>query len=110
MGELILFRPAAGPRKDSAERAESAKILFFTGVRYQRMSDPLAASEGGDSDAPRSGGVGDQRLEIGVLGPATFRLPSFAASISSDDGTPLPNERRPSERMAINDDALRAAA
>ena len=58
MGELILFRSAAGPRKDSAERAESAKILFFTGVRYQRMSDPLAASEGGDSDAPRSGGVG----------------------------------------------------
>jgi hypothetical protein len=56
MGELILFRPAAGPRKESAERGDAAQILFFTGVRYQRAPEPGA--EGGDSDAPRSGGVG----------------------------------------------------
>ena len=57
MGELILFRPAAGPRKESAERGEAARILFFTGVRYQRAPEPTLGSEGGDSDAPRSGGV-----------------------------------------------------
>jgi hypothetical protein len=57
MGELILFRPAAGPRKESAERGDAAQILFFTGVRYQRAPDPTAGSAGGDSDAPQSGGV-----------------------------------------------------
>ena len=58
MGELILFRSAAGPRKESAERGDAAQILFFTGVRYQRAPEPALGSEGGDSDAPRSGGVG----------------------------------------------------
>jgi hypothetical protein len=58
MGELILFRPAVGPRKESAERGDAAQILFFTGVRYQRAPAPSSGSEGGDSDAPRSGGVG----------------------------------------------------
>ena len=58
MGELILFRSAAGPRKESAERGDAAKILFFTGVRYQRAPEPTLGSEGGDSDAPQSGGVG----------------------------------------------------
>jgi len=58
MGELILFRPAAGPRKENAERGDAAQILFFTGVRYQRSPEPTLGSDGGDSDAPRSGGVG----------------------------------------------------
>ena len=58
MGELILFRSAVGPRKESAERGDAAQILFFTGVRYQRAPEPTLGSEGGDSDAPRSGGVG----------------------------------------------------
>jgi len=58
MGELILFRPAARPRKASAERSEAAEILFFTGVRYQRAPEPASRLEGGDSDAPQSGGVG----------------------------------------------------
>jgi hypothetical protein len=58
MGELILFRPAAGPRKESAERGDVAQILFFTGVRYQRAPEPALRTEGGDTDAPRSGGVG----------------------------------------------------
>ncbi len=58
MGELILIRSAAGPRKDGAEHGDAAKILFFTGVRYQRAPDPTLGAEGGDSDAPRSGGIG----------------------------------------------------
>jgi hypothetical protein len=58
MGELIVFRSAASPRKESAERGDAAQILFFTGVRYQRTPDPTLGSEGGDTDAPRSGGVG----------------------------------------------------
>ena len=58
MGELIVFRSAASPRKESAERGDAAQILFFTGVRYQRTPDPTIASEGGDSHAPQSGGVG----------------------------------------------------
>jgi hypothetical protein len=58
MGELILFRSTASTRKESAERGDAAQILFFTGVRYQRTPDPTAGSDGGDSDAPRSGGVG----------------------------------------------------
>jgi hypothetical protein len=58
MGELILFRPAARPRKASAEHSEAAQILFFTGVRYQRAPEPAARLAGDDSDAPRSGGVG----------------------------------------------------
>jgi hypothetical protein len=58
MGELILFRSAAGPRKESAERGDAAQILFFTGVRYQRAPEPTLGADGGDSDAPRSGGVG----------------------------------------------------
>jgi len=58
MGELILFRSATGPRKETAERGEAARILFFTGVRYQRAPEPDSGAEGGDSDAPRSGGIG----------------------------------------------------
>jgi hypothetical protein len=58
MGELILFRPAAGPRKENAERGDAAQILFFTGVRYQRPSELALGSEGGDTDTPRSGGIG----------------------------------------------------
>ena len=58
MGELILFRSASSPRKTSAERNDAAQILFFTGVRYQRTPEPTLTSDGGDLDAPRSGGLG----------------------------------------------------
>jgi hypothetical protein len=58
MGELVRFRAAAGPRKESADRAEQAEILLFTGVRYERSVEPKAKPRGGDSDAPPSGGVG----------------------------------------------------
>ncbi len=59
MGELVLFRPAEGlERKHPAARDEDARILFFTGVRYQRGCDPAAAASEGDSSAPPSGGMG----------------------------------------------------
>ncbi|THD44280.1 MAG: hypothetical protein E7774_10885 [Bradyrhizobium sp.] len=61
MGELVRFRAAAGPRKESADRAEQAEILLFTGVRYERSVEPKAKSRGGDSDAPHSGGAGGGR-------------------------------------------------
>ena len=58
MGELVRFRAAAGPRKDSADRSDSAKILLFTGVRYQRAAEAAANAPASNSDAPPSGGVG----------------------------------------------------
>jgi len=59
MGELVLFRPAGGPeKKNHAARDEDARIILFTGVRYQRMDIPGASDETGDSSAPPSGGMG----------------------------------------------------
>jgi hypothetical protein len=58
MGELVLFRPAGGQqRKTQAGRGEAAQILFFTGVRYERMAAAAPALES-DSSAPSSGGMG----------------------------------------------------
>ena len=59
MGELVLFRPAGGlERKNHAARDEDARIILFTGVRYQRASDPVAPAGEGDSSAPPAGGMG----------------------------------------------------
>jgi hypothetical protein len=58
MGELVLFRPAGGQqRKSRAERGRAAQILFFTGVRYERMASAAPVHES-DSSAPSSGGMG----------------------------------------------------
>jgi hypothetical protein len=58
MGELVLFRPAGGQqRKIRAERGAAAQILFFTGVRYERMASAAPALDSGSS-APSSGGMG----------------------------------------------------
>jgi hypothetical protein len=38
MNNVIRFYPASSPRR-VASSSRSAQILFFTGVRYQRMSD-----------------------------------------------------------------------
>lgn len=58
MGELVLFRPVGGQeRKNRPMRGESAQILFFTGVRYQRAEPATPAFEGGSS-APPSDGMG----------------------------------------------------
>jgi hypothetical protein len=59
MGELVRFRPAKGvERKNNAPRDQHARILFFTGVRYQRARDPQETPSAGDFRAPPSGGVG----------------------------------------------------
>ncbi len=58
MGELLLFRPVGGQeRKTRSARGEPAQILFFTGVRYQRVEEPPAPPES-ESGAPPSGGMG----------------------------------------------------
>ncbi len=41
MGELILFRPHGSRRREpQAELPGDARIVFFTGVRYERMAEP----------------------------------------------------------------------
>jgi hypothetical protein len=40
MGELVLFRPRAAPRRRAGAEASSAEILFFTGVRIMRVVEP----------------------------------------------------------------------
>lgn len=42
MSELIRFQPAKPPRR-SVPDDRGAQILFFTGVRYQRMSEDQRA-------------------------------------------------------------------
>lgn len=39
MGDLVMFRPRsnAAPDAGAATRSESAEIVFFTGVRYERF-------------------------------------------------------------------------
>jgi hypothetical protein len=42
MSNVIPFRPANGPRR-TASGDRGAQILFFTGVRYQRMTEDARA-------------------------------------------------------------------
>jgi hypothetical protein len=63
MSEIILFRPREG-RLNKSRRTTittEAKIMFFTGVRYERMADPPPALFDGDSGAPSSPGPGRGR-------------------------------------------------
>jgi hypothetical protein len=49
MGDVILFAPQrrrSSIRRDAGESA-GAQIMFFTGVRYQRMADPVATETHG---------------------------------------------------------------
>ena len=57
MNDLIRFQPAKRPDRPVPDH-HGAQILFFTGVRYERMTDPAPALVEGDSGAPRSGGIG----------------------------------------------------
>ena len=114
----------------------SAQILFFTGVRYQRVSeDPHAPGgqprpTGASARAARLAGQDAEALANASRSQArnwppfrpprkidsrsrsqrrqyyrpAVRLPPLAISAMSRGGTPLPNERRPSERMAQHDD------
>jgi hypothetical protein len=45
-------------RRNHAARDEVARILFFTGIRYQRAGEPVAPTDGSDSSAPPSGDMG----------------------------------------------------
>ena len=59
MGDLISFRPnrnAARPNSAPAQPQE-ARILFFTGVRYKREIEPIAAEPAIEHDAPPKGGM-----------------------------------------------------
>ena len=58
MGELIPFRPA-GRAPRSAARCGGAEILFFTGVRYERVREEPEAAR--PPDAPLAGGKGRLR-------------------------------------------------
>jgi len=60
MGELVWFRPPGGRERrneNGSARGDSARILFFTGVRYQRYGEADESSEI-DRKAPPSGGMG----------------------------------------------------
>jgi hypothetical protein len=49
MGELILFRPGPGRSlKSKVPPASGAEIMFFTGVRYERMVEAAAVASGAD--------------------------------------------------------------
>ena len=65
MGEILLFRPRSGPVREqrSTARAESARILFFTGVRYERMLE--APQDDSDVTAPPAGKRGSRRRRRG---------------------------------------------
>jgi hypothetical protein len=57
MGDVILFRPRGNFTRSerAAPLAQNASILFFTGVRYQRHAEPIAAPI--EHKAPPKGGM-----------------------------------------------------
>jgi len=58
MSDLIRFQPAKAPRRSAADD-RGAQILFFTGVRYQRMSEDAPAP------APQASRVAQRQGESG---------------------------------------------
>jgi hypothetical protein len=66
MGDLIPFRPSGSALRSTAP-CGSAKILFFTGVRYERLHEEPEAAR--PPDAPHAGGksrLGRNRRRRGV--------------------------------------------
>ena len=62
MGELILFRPREGrSSKSHSPTTAGAQIMFFTGVRYERMKDPETVLQGGLPDPNPAEGSGRGR-------------------------------------------------
>ncbi|HEX9168397.1 MAG TPA: hypothetical protein VF886_05640 [Roseiarcus sp.] len=60
MSDVIRFQPAKAPPR-SAPDDRGAQILFFTGVRYQRMSeDPRAPAKRASSQRQGEDGAGDR--------------------------------------------------
>jgi hypothetical protein len=54
MNNVIRFRPANSPRR-TASGDRGAEILFFTGVRYQRMSEDARAPQSQPARRKRQG-------------------------------------------------------
>ena len=52
MGDVIEFRNRVKPERQSEQPAGDAQILFFVGVRYMRMEEPVAET----TDAPTTQG------------------------------------------------------
>lgn len=62
MGEILLFKPAAGPRRRApGDGAGGGRILFFTGVRYQAYIEPAAAFGPSEPDDRTSGNPARKR-------------------------------------------------
>ena len=55
MGVVISFPQQGRANAPPREKSEPVQILFFTGVRYQRMSDPAPGEYDGRSPT-RDGG------------------------------------------------------
>jgi len=60
MGELISFPRVRPPAPAPAEPQLIAEILFFTGVRYQRLIE-AAPSDAGGARPSSAGGLGPKR-------------------------------------------------
>jgi hypothetical protein len=58
VNNVIRFRPAKRHRR-SAPQDRSAQILFFTGVRYQRMSEDAPTPQAACSVRRKGGGAGE---------------------------------------------------
>jgi hypothetical protein len=59
MGELVLLRPREGRSSRSHSPVPSgAEIVFFTGVRYERMKEPDNVLQGALPDPNPAEGLG----------------------------------------------------
>lgn len=64
MGDVIEFRPlatSARQRRAAAETSDECRILFFTGVRYERHDSPEADVPAPQPGAGTKSGVGPKR-------------------------------------------------
>ena len=62
MGELIMLRPRTGQDSQAKAPLESgAKIIFFTGVRYERMVEPREESDPAPTQSVGKPGRGRKR-------------------------------------------------
>jgi hypothetical protein len=59
MGELVWFRPREGrSSKTQPTGSAGAEIVFFTGVRYERMKEPEPVLQGTLPDPNPAEGLG----------------------------------------------------
>ena len=62
MSELILFRPRPGRTQQRGSPAlTGAQIMFFTGVRYERMIEPPPTREDESIDPAPAEGYGERK-------------------------------------------------